>query len=179
MGGSASMRGLNVTVPPPTNVSRHGSEPVGSVQVRRRGCDPIDIYDSQNLAEQIDQQALRSRRDVVGSPPVPALRKKLGPHARSTRLGPDIESTDGDVMAECSPLFTWHNPDIATLAMPSEARQDDFTLHLTNRTGWKGIGPKLRAFFASETNAGRKYRVKFREDDEPSVIVDLRDRVKY
>jgi hypothetical protein len=72
------------------------------------------------------------------------------------------------------------NPDIATLKMLSEARDDDkFTLHLTNRTGKKGIGPKLRAFFASETNAGRKYRVRFREDDEPSVIVDLRDRVRY
>jgi hypothetical protein len=72
------------------------------------------------------------------------------------------------------------NPDIAALKMLSEARDDDdFTLHLTNRTGKKRIGPKLQAFFAAETNAGRKYRVRFREDDAASIIVDLREPVRY
>jgi hypothetical protein len=72
------------------------------------------------------------------------------------------------------------NPDIPTLKMLSEARpDDDFVLHLTNREGKKGIGTKLRKFFSSEVNEGRKYGVRFREDDALSLIVDLRESVTY
>jgi hypothetical protein len=72
------------------------------------------------------------------------------------------------------------NPEVATLAMISEARpDDDFAIHLTNRTGKKGIGEKLAKFFAGEKKRRRKYEVVFREDDERSVTVDLLKPIKW
>lgn len=69
---------------------------------------------------------------------------------------------------------THHNPEVATLEMISKARDasdggrgDDFTLWLTNRED------RLQPFFDAETAAGRTYRVRFREDGELSLTVDL------
>jgi hypothetical protein len=72
------------------------------------------------------------------------------------------------------------NPDIATLKMIADARDDNaFTLHLTNRTGKKNIGPKLKAHFDAEKASGRKYKVVFRAADALSMQVDLLDEVDY
>ena len=72
------------------------------------------------------------------------------------------------------------NPEVATLEMLSQARpDDDFTLHLTNRDGKKGLGEKLKAFFDKEKNAGRKYSVVFRDEDKRSVKIDLLKPVNY
>ncbi len=71
------------------------------------------------------------------------------------------------------------NPEIATLEMISGSRDDDdFTLHLTNRDGKKGLGKRLNSFFAKDLKK-RKYKVVFRDDDAPSLKVDLFDPVNY
>lgn len=69
---------------------------------------------------------------------------------------------------------THHNPEVATLEMISKARDaggggrgDDFTLWLTHRED------RLQPFFDAETAAGRTYRVRFREDGELGLTVDL------
>ncbi len=72
------------------------------------------------------------------------------------------------------------NPDTETLEMISEARGGEmFTLHLTYRTGVKGIGPRLEKHFGDEKKKGKKYGVVFREDDILSLRVDLLDPVTY
>jgi hypothetical protein len=61
------------------------------------------------------------------------------------------------------------NPDLPMLSMLSEARasDDDFTVHLTNAE------PRLDAFFAAERQRGRRYEVRFRETQKPSLKIDL------
>jgi hypothetical protein len=63
------------------------------------------------------------------------------------------------------------NPDVAMLQMLSDARResDDFTVHLTNHE------PRLEAFFAAEHGAGRRYDVRFRDDAQRAVSVNLGD----
>ncbi len=71
------------------------------LKFERLGCDPIDINDPQNLAEQIDQQ---STYEVAAT----SLGVLLARHpGRSWDLAPgahgaghDIQSTDGQVVAE-------------------------------------------------------------------------------
>jgi hypothetical protein len=62
------------------------------------------------------------------------------------------------------------NPDLATLEMLSKVRQDDdFTIWLTNHTEWSD------EHFEKEYAAGRRYEVIHRDEDDPSVILDLGD----
>ena len=68
------------------------------------------------------------------------------------------------------------NPEIATLRMISEAREDDdFALHLTNREGKKDIGRRLAEFEKQERRRGRKYEIRYPGDDESGLKVDLLD----
>jgi beta-lactamase superfamily II metal-dependent hydrolase len=70
------------------------------------------------------------------------------------------------------------NPETATLKMISEARtDDDFALHLTNRTGKKNIEKRLKNFETGERAKGRKYEIEFRADAALSLKVDLLDPV--
>ncbi|MFN2466907.1 MAG: hypothetical protein ABR521_02070 [Gaiellaceae bacterium] len=69
---------------------------------------------------------------------------------------------------------TDHNPEMAALRMISEARDDDdFALHLTNRTGKNDLGRRLAAFQRSERRRKRDYEIRFREDAARSITVDL------
>jgi hypothetical protein len=68
------------------------------------------------------------------------------------------------------------NPETATLKMIADARDDDdFTLHLTNRSGKGDLESRLTAFEADEKRRGRKFEIDFREDSSLSVKVDLLD----
>ncbi len=61
------------------------------------------------------------------------------------------------------------NPDPPTLKMLTEVRGDDeYTIHLTNRVSWA-------VEFFDEDQPRRRYRVVYREDDQPSVRVELGD----
>ena len=75
--------------------------PLARLKFERLGCDPVDINDAQNLAEQIDQQATYE----VAATCLEALLARhpgrswdLAPGAHGS--GPDIQSTDGQVVAE-------------------------------------------------------------------------------
>jgi hypothetical protein len=73
----------------------------------------------------------------------------------------------------------YDNPEIATFQMISQARRDDdFTLHLTNRDGKNDPGKPLTAFFDKELRT-RTYKVAFRDVTAPSLKVDLLDAVAY
>jgi glyoxylase-like metal-dependent hydrolase (beta-lactamase superfamily II) len=70
------------------------------------------------------------------------------------------------------------NPEIAALRMISEARDDDdFVLHLTNRTGKNRLGPRLERFERDERRRGRRYDISFRDESALSLKVDLLDPV--
>ena len=68
-----------------------------------------------------------------------------------------------------------HNPEIATLRMISESRDDDdFVLHLTHREGEHGLGAKLEKFEADERRRGRRYEIRYPEGTTtPSLKIDL------
>ena len=71
------------------------------LKFERLGCDPIDISDAQNLAEQIDQQATyETAATALGVLLArhPGRIWDLAPGAHGS--GPDIQSTDGQVVAE-------------------------------------------------------------------------------
>jgi len=66
------------------------------------------------------------------------------------------------------------NPELATLKMLSEARgMDEYTIHLTNKE------PRLEEFFNSEKSAGKKYKVRYREDSKLSIQIDLAEKVDF
>jgi beta-lactamase superfamily II metal-dependent hydrolase len=68
------------------------------------------------------------------------------------------------------------NPESSTLQMILDARgHTGYTLHLTNRTGNKGLGPRLEAFLKRAEDAGEPLPVKFRDKDALSLTVDLLD----
>lgn len=73
------------------------------------------------------------------------------------------------------------NPEVRTLQMLTDARGgEEYTLHFTNREGRNELGPKLEKFFeVTERGKGRRYRVVYRDDAAPSLVVDLMDRVGY
>lgn len=74
---------------------------------------------------------------------------------------------------------THGNPEVATLQMISEAREDDdFAVHMTYREGKLGLGAKLGKFLAKEKRAGRRYEVRFPEGRRPSLVVDLLDALE-
>jgi hypothetical protein len=62
------------------------------------------------------------------------------------------------------------NPEPATLRMIVEARGlDDYTMHFTNKE------PRLVKFFKKEQKSGRKFKVVYRDENKPSIRVDLAD----
>jgi hypothetical protein len=70
------------------------------------------------------------------------------------------------------------NPEIATFRMLSEAREDDdFVLHLTNREGKKDIGRRLAEFEKQERRRGRKYEIRYPDDAEGGLKIDLLDEL--
>jgi hypothetical protein len=69
------------------------------------------------------------------------------------------------------------NPEMATLQMISDSREDDdFVVHMTYRDGKQGMGARLEKFRAKEKRAGRRYEVRFPEGKPvPSLVIDLLD----
>lgn len=57
--------------------------------------------------------------------------------------------------------------------------QDDFILHLTNKTGKKGFTKSVKAFCRKKLERGRMYEVNFREPNKDSIIINLLDPVNY
>jgi hypothetical protein len=68
------------------------------------------------------------------------------------------------------------NPDVPTLEMLSKSRKDDdFTIWLANAPSDfvdEAVGDEVARFFATESKT-RKYKVRYRDTDEPSVRVAL------
>jgi hypothetical protein len=56
---------------------------------------------------------------------------------------------------------------------------DDFTLHLTNRSGEDGFTNDVTRFLEAKDDRDRDYQVRFRKPDKRSIIVDLLDPVDY
>jgi beta-lactamase superfamily II metal-dependent hydrolase len=72
------------------------------------------------------------------------------------------------------------NPSIPTLEMITQAREDDdFTLHLTNRSGKNDLGKHLDRFFAAQKAKRRKFGVVFRTEAALSLKVDLLGKLTY
>lgn len=66
------------------------------------------------------------------------------------------------------------NPETETLETIARLRpDDDFEIHLTNRTGRDDLRDRLDAFLAARDAAGRSYRVSFRDEAAPSLRIDL------
>ena len=67
-----------------------------------------------------------------------------------------------------------HNPDKATLVMLSSATEgnDDFTIHMTNKTGKHEIEEMLDEFIEEEKAKGRTYNFEFREEDNLSKTIN-------
>jgi hypothetical protein len=62
------------------------------------------------------------------------------------------------------------NPDNDTLEMLSNARgQEIYTIYLTNTL------PRLEKFFKDEKQKGKKYKVVFRDENKPSIQINLGD----
>jgi hypothetical protein len=77
------------------------------------------------------------------------------------------------VTAECYVISAdgkYGNPDNKTLQMLSDARgQDPYTIYLTNTL------PRLVKFFKEEKQKGKKYKVVFRDENKPSLQINLGD----
>lgn len=72
------------------------------------------------------------------------------------------------------------NPDPPTLQWLSDARKSDkFRLWMTNRSGKQELGPHLIQFAKREKTGKRPHTLAFRQEDEPSLKVDLLDEVEY
>jgi hypothetical protein len=67
------------------------------------------------------------------------------------------------------------NPDIETLGWLTEARgQDPYTIYFTNREGEEGLEERLSAFFREDQRRNqRRYHVRYRRDDQLSVLVNV------
>ncbi|HWC27946.1 MAG TPA: hypothetical protein VG474_15255 [Solirubrobacteraceae bacterium] len=66
------------------------------------------------------------------------------------------------------------NPETATLELIAASRpDDDFTIHLTNRIGTDTLKQRLDDFLAVTEASGRGYAMSFREEDAPSLRIDL------
>lgn len=105
---------------------------------------------------------------------------KVAHHGSIRDFGPDFfENVTADHYV-ISANGEYGNPDSETLELLSAARGNaEFKLYLTNRTGKKGLGPRLQKFFAAEKAKGKKYKVVFRNDADLSVKADLLEPVDY
>jgi hypothetical protein len=66
------------------------------------------------------------------------------------------------------------NPETETLDMIAATRDDDdFTIHLTNRTGKGDLEQRLDAFLAAKQASGRTYGVSFRDEQAHALRIDL------
>lgn len=101
---------------------------------------------------------------------------KLPHHGSVRNVEPDLfERVTADHYV-ISADGSYHNPDIGTLRMLSDARpDDDFTIWLTNREMRKGIGEAVAKFVDEQRTAGRAYRIAFRRDADLGVRIDLGD----
>lgn len=76
-------------------------DPLTRLKFERLGCDPLDVNDHQNLAEQIDQQATYETAAFALEfllNRYPGKRWEFAPGAHGS--GHDVASTDGQVVAE-------------------------------------------------------------------------------
>ena len=68
------------------------------------------------------------------------------------------------------------NPESATLeAIAASRADDDFEIHLTNRTGQGDVEQRLDAFVAARDAAHRTFAVSFRDEAALSLRIDLGD----
>lgn len=74
-----------------------------------------------------------------------------------------------------------HNPDRSTLEMLSKATRgrDNFTIHLSNRTGVNDLERELTEFIDADRQKGRSYGFEFREDTKLSKTIDLLEALHY
>jgi hypothetical protein len=71
------------------------------------------------------------------------------------------------------------NPEMATLEMISEARDDDdFVIHLTYRDGENRLAERLARFEAKKRRSGRRYEVRYPEAPTASLKIDLLDPIR-
>jgi hypothetical protein len=72
----------------------------------------------------------------------------------------------------------YDNPSPATIAMIVDARSDDdFTIHLTYPSFKGKIDKELKELFAAHQEAGRRYGLRYRGENDLSLRVDLLERV--
>lgn len=68
------------------------------------------------------------------------------------------------------------NPETETLETIAASRSDDdFAIHLTNRSGKGDLEARLDAFLSAKQASGRSYQVSFRDPDALSLRIDLAD----
>jgi beta-lactamase superfamily II metal-dependent hydrolase len=68
------------------------------------------------------------------------------------------------------------NPETETLTLIADSRDDDdFTIHLTNRSGKGDLEQRLTAFIADQQAKGRRFGVTFRDKASLSLRIDLGD----
>jgi hypothetical protein len=74
-----------------------------------------------------------------------------------------------------------HNPDRSTLEMLSKATRgrDDFTIHLSNKTGVNDLEKELTEFIDADRQRGRTYGFEFRDEAKLSKTIDLLDALHY
>jgi hypothetical protein len=66
------------------------------------------------------------------------------------------------------------NPETETLEIIAASRNDDdFAIHLTNRSGKGDLEARIDAFLEAKQAAGRTYEVRFRDPDALSLRIDL------
>lgn len=66
------------------------------------------------------------------------------------------------------------NPETETLEIIAASRDDDdFAIHLTNRSGKGDLQARLGAFLEAKQASGRTYEVSFRDPDALSLRIDL------
>ena len=66
------------------------------------------------------------------------------------------------------------NPETETLELIAASRKDDdFTIHLTNRVGTDTLKARLDAFLAAKQESGRAYGMSFRDEADHSLRIDL------
>lgn len=120
-------------------------------------------------------------KGLLGDAPIHVDLLKLPHHGSDKNVEPEFfERVRADHYLICG-NGEENNPEIATLEMLTEARKnEEYTMHFTNREGKNDLGPKLRRFFdIGEKGKGRRYTVRYREESSPSLVIDLMDKVAY
>jgi hypothetical protein len=100
---------------------------------------------------------------------------KLPHHGSSRNVGQSYFDTIRAAHYVISANGKYSNPDIETLQMISKARpDDDFTIYLTypyDEFTDASVASEVQAFFKTEKDTGRRYKVVTRATGEPSISI--------